>query len=111
MWSCSLISLAFSALAATALGTRLRFADFERRPNRAFGQVKVGDSFQPKYQRLLDPQSPAGGFSSSANGLARWMALVLQNGKFEGRQVIPAYPPKVATIYGSRCLCDGFLLA
>jgi hypothetical protein len=48
----------------TSLGmtkTRLRFADFERRPNRAFGHVKVGDSFQPKYQRLLDPQSPAGG--------------------------------------------------
>ena len=70
--------------------TSSRFADFKRRPNRAFGHVQVGDSFQPKYQRLADPQSPAGGISSSANDLARWMALVLQNGKFEGRQIIPS---------------------
>ena len=70
--------------------TSSRFADFEKRPNRAFGHVKVGDGFQPKYQRLPDPESPAGGVSSSANDLARWMALVLQNGKFEGRQIIPA---------------------
>jgi CubicO group peptidase (beta-lactamase class C family) len=70
--------------------TSSRFADFEKRPNRAFGHVKIGDGFQPKYQRLPDPESPAGGVSSSANDLARWMALVLQNGKFEGRQIIPA---------------------
>jgi CubicO group peptidase (beta-lactamase class C family) len=67
-----------------------RFADFEKRPNRALGHVKVGDGFQPKYRRLPDPESPAGGVSSSANDLARWLALVLQNGKFEGRQIIPA---------------------
>jgi CubicO group peptidase (beta-lactamase class C family) len=59
--------------------TSSRFADFEKRPNRAFGHVKIGDGFQPKYQRLPDPESPAGGVSSSANDLARWMALVLQN--------------------------------
>jgi CubicO group peptidase (beta-lactamase class C family) len=70
--------------------TSSRFADFEKRPNRAFGHVKVGDGFQPKYQRLPDPESPAGGVSSSASDLARWLALVLQNGKFEGRQIIPA---------------------
>jgi CubicO group peptidase (beta-lactamase class C family) len=70
--------------------TSSRYADFEKRPNRALGHVKVGDGFQPKYQRLPDPESPAGGISSSANDLARWLALVLQNGKFEGRQIIPA---------------------
>ena len=70
--------------------TSSRFADFEKQSNRAFGHVKVGEAFQPKYQRLPDAQSPAGGVNSSANDLARWMALVLQNGKFEGRQIIPA---------------------
>lgn len=70
--------------------TSSRFADFEKQPNRALGHVKVGDGFQPKYQRLPDPESPAGGVSSSVNDLARWLALVLQNGKFEGRQIIPA---------------------
>ena len=68
--------------------TSSRFADFEKRSNRAFGHIKVGDGFIPKYQRLPDPQSPAGGVSSSANDIARWMALVLQNGKYEGRQII-----------------------
>ena len=38
--------------------TSSRFADFEKRSNRAFGHVKVGDGFQPKYQRLPDAQSP-----------------------------------------------------
>jgi CubicO group peptidase (beta-lactamase class C family) len=70
--------------------TSSRFADLEKRSNRAFGHVKVGDGFQPKYQRLPDAQSPAGGVSSSANDLARWMAMVLQNGQFQGRQIIPA---------------------
>jgi CubicO group peptidase (beta-lactamase class C family) len=70
--------------------TSSRFADFEKQFNRAVGHVKVGNGFQPKYQRLPDAQSPAGGVSSSANDLARWMTMVLQNGKFEGRQIIPA---------------------
>lgn len=70
--------------------TSSRYADFEKQPNRAFGHVKVGDGFQPKYRRLPDAQSPAGGVSSSANDLARWVAMVLLNGKFEGRQIIPA---------------------
>ena len=55
--------------------TSSRFADFEKRPNRALGHVKVGEGFQAKYRRLPDPQSPAGGVSSSANDVARWMAL------------------------------------
>ena len=32
--------------------TSSRFADFDRRPNRAFGHVRVGEGFQPKYQRF-----------------------------------------------------------
>ena len=78
----------YTPLGMTA--TSSRFADFEKRPNRALGHVTVGEGFQAKYQRLPDPQSPAGGVSSSANDVARWIALVLQNGKFEGRQIIPA---------------------
>jgi CubicO group peptidase (beta-lactamase class C family) len=85
--------------------TSSRFADFEKRPNRALGHVKVGDGFRPKYQRLPDPESPAGGVSSSANDLARWLALVLQNGKFEGRQIIPVdalLPAVTAEIISTR---------
>ena len=70
--------------------TSSRFADFEKRPDRAFGHVKVGGSFEPKYQRQPDAQSPAGGVSSSVNDLARWMAMVLGDGEFGGRRIIAA---------------------
>lgn len=68
--------------------TSARFADFEKRTNRAFGHVKVGDTFQHKYQRMPDEQAPAGGISSSVNDLARWLAMVTQGGRFEGRAFI-----------------------
>ncbi|MCX5516418.1 serine hydrolase [Kaistia algarum] len=69
--------------------TSSRFADFEKRPDRAFGHVKVGGGYQPKYQRQPDAQSPAGGVSSSVNDLARWMTMILQDGEFNGQQIIP----------------------
>ena len=70
--------------------TSSRFSDFIRRPNHAVGHVLVGDGFEAKYQRQPDAQSPAGGVSSSANDMARWMAMVLQGGEFEGRRIVPA---------------------
>lgn len=68
--------------------TSSRFADFEQRPDRAVGHVKVGNGYEPKYQRQPDAQSPAGGVSSSVNDLARWMAMILQNGEFDGKRII-----------------------
>ena len=41
-------------------------------------------------QRQPDEQSPAGGVSSSANDVARWMARVLGEGTVDGQEVIPA---------------------
>ncbi len=71
--------------------TSSRFSDFVHRPNRAVGHVRTQDgSFQPKYQRQPDAQSPAGGVSSSVNDMARWMSMVLQGGVFEGKPVIAA---------------------
>jgi hypothetical protein len=43
-----------------------------------------------KEQRDPDAQSPAGGVSSSARDLARWMRLQLNGGMFEGQQIIDA---------------------
>ena len=68
--------------------TSSRFADFEKRPDRAFGHAKVGDRYLPKYQRQPDAQSPAGGVSSSVNDLARWMSMILANGEFGGKRII-----------------------
>ncbi len=76
----------YAPLGMTA--TSSRFQDFIKQPNQAVGHVLVNDAWQPKYQRQPDAQSPAGGISSSANDMARWMTMVLQGGSFEGKQVI-----------------------
>ncbi len=70
--------------------TSSRFADFQRRPNHAVNHVKVGDRFEPKYQRQPDAQSPAGGTSSSVTDMARWMAMVLQGGAYGGVPIVKA---------------------
>jgi CubicO group peptidase (beta-lactamase class C family) len=76
----------YAPLGMTA--TSSLFQDFIKQPNHAVGHVLVGDAWQAKYQRQPDAQSPAGGVSSSANDMARWMAMVLQGGSFEGKQVV-----------------------
>jgi CubicO group peptidase (beta-lactamase class C family) len=68
--------------------TSSRFADFSARTNKALGHVQVGGKWVQKYQRDPDPQSPAGGVSSSVNDLAKWMRLQLANGQFEGKRIV-----------------------
>jgi CubicO group peptidase (beta-lactamase class C family) len=68
--------------------TSSRFVDFDKRANKAVNHVPVNGSYVHKYQREPDPQSPAGGVSSSANDMARWMAMVLQDGTYEGKPFI-----------------------
>ena len=68
--------------------TSMRFSDFEKRANRAVGHVRVGDRFEPKYQRKPDAQAPAGGVSSSVNDLARWLAMLTEGGVWNGAQFI-----------------------
>lgn len=48
----------------------------------------VNGKWVHKKQRTPDPQSPAGGVSSSVNDMANWMRLQINNGKFEGRQIV-----------------------
>ncbi|MDF2117742.1 serine hydrolase [Roseiarcaceae bacterium H3SJ34-1] len=68
--------------------TSSRFDDFIKQDNRAGGHVLVGGSYVPKYQRRPDAQSPAGGVSSTVRDLAKWMAMVLGQGRYEGREII-----------------------
>jgi CubicO group peptidase (beta-lactamase class C family) len=80
--------------------TSMRFADFEKRSNRAFGHVKTANGFEARYQRKPDAQAPAGGVSSSVNDLARWLAMLTQGGMAEGRpfidskSLLPAMSPQ-----------------
>lgn len=70
--------------------TSSRFDDYIRRDNRAVPHVRENGRWLVKYQRQPDAQSPAGGVSSSVSDLARWMTMVLQDGQYEGRQVVEA---------------------
>lgn len=70
--------------------TSSRFSDFMRRPNRAVGHVKSSGIYQAKYQRQPDAQSPAGGVSSSVRDMAHWLAMVLQAGMYNGKQIVDA---------------------
>ncbi len=83
--------------------TSSRFADFQVRANRAVGHIRIDDRYEPQYVRDPDPQSPAGGVSSSVNDVARWLAMVLANGKYADRQIVdekallPALTPQAVS--------------
>jgi CubicO group peptidase (beta-lactamase class C family) len=68
--------------------TSSRYTDFAARTNKALGHVQENGKWVQKYKRDPDAESPAGGASSSANDLAKWMRLQLADGKFEGAQLI-----------------------
>jgi len=68
--------------------TSSRFADFMARGNKALGHVRIDGKWVQKFKRDPDAQSPAGGASSSANDMAKWMRLQLAGGKFNGRQLV-----------------------
>ncbi|WP_175822689.1 serine hydrolase [Burkholderia sp. BCC0419] len=71
--------------------TSSRYADYLASANHAVGHVPVKGVFVPvAAPRDADLQSPAGGVSSSVNDLARWMAMVLANGRAGATQLIPA---------------------
>lgn len=70
--------------------TSYRFADYQARHDRAIGHIFVDGKFEPRYVRDADPEAPAGGASSSVNDMTRWLAMVLANGNFDGKQIIDA---------------------
>jgi len=84
--------------------TSSRHADFLARPDHAVGHVKVGDKWEPRFQRDADPQSAAGGVSSSVNDMARWLTMLLANGAYDGGRItspealLPAITPQVVSI-------------
>src|SRR5438874_5667564 len=68
--------------------TSSRHSDFVGRANKALGHVLVDGKWVQKFQRDPDAQTPAGGVSSSANDLVKWMRLELVNGIFEGKTIV-----------------------
>jgi CubicO group peptidase (beta-lactamase class C family) len=84
--------------------TSSRYADFVARPNHAVGHVKVGDKWEPRFQRDPDAETPAGGVSSSINDISRWLAMVMGNGVYNGQRItspealLPAITPQVISV-------------
>ncbi|MFM9370400.1 serine hydrolase [Streptomyces sp. Da 82-17] len=68
--------------------TSSSFADYEKAENKAVGHVRNGDTWQARYVRDADAQSPAGGASSTVRDMTKWLRLQLDNGKFDGEQVV-----------------------
>ncbi len=83
--------------------TSSRFADYEARPNRAVGHIRIDGNYEPRYVRDPDPEAPAGGVSSSVNDLTHWLAMMLANGSYDGKQIVdpkallPALTPQIVS--------------
>jgi CubicO group peptidase (beta-lactamase class C family) len=70
--------------------TSSRHDEFLARTNRAVLHIRDGDAWAAKATREPDAQSPAGGVTSNVRDLVKWLALEINAGQFEGRQVIAA---------------------
>jgi CubicO group peptidase (beta-lactamase class C family) len=68
--------------------TSSRFDEYLARPDRAIGHIHVDGKYQPDYLRDPQPEAPAGGVSSSATDMTKWLAMMLANGTYDGRQII-----------------------
>lgn len=83
--------------------TSSRFTDFEARANKAVGHIYIDGEYQPLFKRDADAESPAGGVSSSVNDMTRWLAMMLANGEFDGKQIVdpkallPAVTPQIVS--------------
>ncbi|WP_030768476.1 MULTISPECIES: serine hydrolase [unclassified Streptomyces] len=71
--------------------TSTEFSDFINAPDHASTHVKNADgTWSPRFVRDPDAQSPAGGTSSTATDMARWLRLQLAGGTLDGKRIIPA---------------------
>jgi CubicO group peptidase (beta-lactamase class C family) len=68
--------------------TSYRHADYAAAANRAKLRARIGDTWVARFDRQPDAQAPAGGASSTASDLARWMRLLLADGHFDGEPLI-----------------------
>jgi CubicO group peptidase (beta-lactamase class C family) len=64
------------------------FADYANATNKALSHMKKDGTWVHGETRNAQPQSPAGGLSSTVNDMARWMLLHLDNGVLDGTPLI-----------------------
>jgi CubicO group peptidase (beta-lactamase class C family) len=73
---------------AGMLSTSSRYGDYLSASNRAVTHQRQDGRWVPGPPRDPQAQSPAGGVSSTARDMARWMQLQLGNGTLEGEALI-----------------------
>jgi CubicO group peptidase (beta-lactamase class C family) len=78
----------YSRLGMTS--TSSRFSDYDNRPNKAALHIFVDGQPVNRFVREADAESPAGGVSSSARDLAEFARLQLNDGKWNGKQLVDA---------------------
>ncbi|MGZ9929990.1 serine hydrolase [Streptomyces sp. NC-S4] len=71
--------------------TSTEFSAFVNSPDHAATHVRNADgTWSPRFVRDPDAQAPAGGVSSTATDMARWLRLQLAGGTLDGKRIIPA---------------------
>jgi CubicO group peptidase (beta-lactamase class C family) len=79
----------YSRLGMTS--TSSRFSDYDNRANKAALHILLDDeSPVNRFVREADAESPAGGVSSSARDLAKWVRLQLNGGTWNGKRIVDA---------------------
>ncbi|WP_072688068.1 serine hydrolase [Rhodococcus marinonascens] len=82
--------------------TSSRFADYQVHRDRATAYQLVDGRYVAAV-RDPDAQSPAGGVSSTANDMGKWLTMLLLDGSFDGRQIVaydallPAVSPQIVS--------------
>lgn len=99
-WASLSERLVYEPLGMTS--TSSRFADLEKRENRALGHIQDdGEWIVNPAQRQPDAQSPAGGVSSNLDDLTTWTTMLLAAGEHDGSRfveeasLLPAMSPQM----------------
>jgi CubicO group peptidase (beta-lactamase class C family) len=86
-WEKTAQDLLFTPLGMTS--TSSSHAEFISRTDRAVQHARTGDKkFEPLFDRNADAEAPAGGVSSTAGDVAKWMTMVLDDGEVGGKPFI-----------------------
>jgi CubicO group peptidase (beta-lactamase class C family) len=68
--------------------TSSRFSDYDNNPNKASLHYLRDGKYRNLFVREADSEAPAGAVSSNVRDLAKWVQLQLNDGSFDGEQVV-----------------------
>jgi CubicO group peptidase (beta-lactamase class C family) len=68
--------------------TSSRYSDYENNPDKAALHYLQAGTYKNWFVREADSESPAGGVSSNVRDLANWVELQLNDGAYNGQQIV-----------------------